>query len=49
MAGALPLALVDQLADDGVLVVPVDGTMLRVTNPGPVVTPHGRYRFVPLR
>ena len=29
--------------------VPVDGTMLRVTNPGAVVTAHGRYRFVPLR
>lgn len=49
MAQSLPTALVDQLADDGVLVVPVDGTMLRVTNPGAVVTEHGRYRFVPLR
>jgi protein-L-isoaspartate(D-aspartate) O-methyltransferase len=49
MADELPVALVDQLADDGVLVVPVDGTMLRVTNPGAVVTQHGRYRFVPLR
>jgi protein-L-isoaspartate(D-aspartate) O-methyltransferase len=49
MARSLPTALVDQLADDGVLVVPVDGTMLRVTNPGAVVTEHGRYRFVPLR
>jgi hypothetical protein len=29
--------------------VPVDGTMLRVTNPGAVATEHGRYRFVPLR
>ena len=27
----------------------VAGTMLRVTNPGAVVTRHGRYRFVPLR
>jgi protein-L-isoaspartate(D-aspartate) O-methyltransferase len=49
MAQALPTVLVDQLADDGVLVVPADGTMLRVHNPGPVVTEHGRYRFVPLR
>ena len=45
----LPTELVDQLADDGVLVIPVAGTMLRVTNPGAVVTEHGRYRFVPLR
>ena len=49
MADTLPVALVGQLTDDGVLVVPVDGTMLRVTNPGAVVTGHGRYRFVPLR
>ena len=49
MAESLPQALVDQLADDGVLVVPVDGVMLRVTNPGAVVTAHGHYRFVPLR
>ncbi len=45
----LPLELVDQLAEDGVLVIPVAGTMLRVTNPGAVVTEHGYYRFVPLR
>jgi protein-L-isoaspartate(D-aspartate) O-methyltransferase len=45
----LPRELVDQLADDGVLVIPVAGVMLRVTNPGAVVTEHGRYRFVPLR
>jgi protein-L-isoaspartate(D-aspartate) O-methyltransferase len=49
MAESLPQALVDQLADDGVLVVPGDGVMLRVTNPGAVVTAHGHYRFVPLR
>ena len=46
---ALPDALVDQLADDGVMVIPVAGTMLRVTNPGRAVTRHGGYRFVPLR
>jgi protein-L-isoaspartate(D-aspartate) O-methyltransferase len=45
----LPQELVDQLADDGVMVIPVAGTMLRVANPGAVVTRHGRYRFVPLR
>ncbi len=45
----LPTELVHQLADDGVLVIPVAGTMLRVTNPGAVVTRHGGYRFVPLR
>lgn len=49
MAQVLPTALVEQLADDGVLVVPADGTMLRVSNAGAVVTEHGRYRFVPLR
>ena len=45
----LPQQLVDQLAEDGILVIPVAGTMLRVSNPGAVVTEHGSYRFVPLR
>lgn len=45
----LPSALVEQVAGDGVMVIPVAGTMLRVTNPGAVVTEHGGYRFVPLR
>jgi protein-L-isoaspartate(D-aspartate) O-methyltransferase len=45
----LPDEIVDQLADNGVLVIPVGGRMLRVTNPGAVVSEHGRYRFVPLR
>lgn len=49
MPDTLPTSLIDQLADDGVLVIPVAGTMLRVTNPGTVVSEHGRYRFVPLR
>jgi protein-L-isoaspartate(D-aspartate) O-methyltransferase len=31
------------------MVIPVAGTMLRVVMPGPVVTEHGAYRFVPLR
>lgn len=50
----LPRELVDQLADDGRMVIPVAGTMLLVvrTGPGPDdvdVTEHGGYRFVPLR
>jgi protein-L-isoaspartate(D-aspartate) O-methyltransferase len=45
----LPQELVGQLSDDGVMVIPVAGTMLRVANPGGVVTRHGSYRFVPLR
>lgn len=45
----LPSELVDQLGDDAIMVIPVAGTMLRVTNPGAVVTEHGLYRFVPLR
>lgn len=45
----LPAELVDQLGADGIMVIPVAGTMLRVTNPGGAVTRHGRYRFVPLR
>lgn len=48
-ARELPTALVDQLADDGRLVIPVAGTMLLVTNPGRRVSKHGHYRFVPLR
>ncbi len=45
----LPAELVGQLADDGVMVIPVAGTMLRVTQPGALVSRHGGYRFVPLR
>ena len=48
-ADELPAGLLAQLADDGVLVMPVAGVMLRAINPGPVLTEHGRYRFVPLR
>lgn len=47
-ARTLPQELVDQLADDGVMVVPVAGWMQRVSLPGPTVTEHGAYRFVPL-
>lgn len=46
---SLPPSLVSQLTDDGVMVIPVAGTMLRVTNPGQLVSRHGSYRFVPLR
>lgn len=45
----LPAELVAQLGASGVMVIPVAGTMLRVSNPGAVVTRHGRYSFVPLR
>lgn len=53
-AGAkrMPQALVEQLGPDGVMVVVVSGTMLRVRRDGdaePAVTEHGPYRFVPLR
>lgn len=49
-ASELPEELVDQLAPDGVMVVPVAGEMRRVAmHPnGRRVTRHGRYRFVPL-
>jgi protein-L-isoaspartate(D-aspartate) O-methyltransferase len=45
----LPQELVDQLGEDGRMVIPVAGTMLLVTNPGGRVSEHGWYRFVPLR
>jgi protein-L-isoaspartate(D-aspartate) O-methyltransferase len=47
----LPNELVEQLADDGRMVIPVNGTMLLVrrTPTGPEVSEHGWYRFVPLR
>ncbi|WP_062467398.1 protein-L-isoaspartate O-methyltransferase family protein [Demequina maris] len=56
MAHGLPRALVEQLSPGGVMVVPVDGTMLRVVRGFPPredvadaeVTEHGSYRFVPL-
>lgn len=51
MARTLPDELVDQLHTGGVMVVPVDGTMLRVARSmrGVGITRHGSYRFVPLR
>jgi protein-L-isoaspartate(D-aspartate) O-methyltransferase len=50
-APSMPQALVDQLADDGRMVVPVRSTMLLVVRRGEEteVTEHGSYRFVPLR
>jgi protein-L-isoaspartate(D-aspartate) O-methyltransferase len=51
MARELPDELVAQLHTGGVMVIPVDGTMLRVSCSmrGVGVTRHGSYRFVPLR
>lgn len=50
---SLPPELTRQLAIGGVMVIPVQGEMLRVERTGPddedvVVTRHGWYRFVPL-
>ncbi len=49
-ARRMPESLVDQLAEDGVMVVPVNGRMARVERraKGPRTTWHGHYRFVPL-
>ncbi|MGH3413286.1 MAG: protein-L-isoaspartate O-methyltransferase family protein [Marmoricola sp.] len=50
-ARELPRALVEQLADGGRMVVPVQGTMTLVERRGDAVrtSEHGAYRFVPLR
>jgi protein-L-isoaspartate(D-aspartate) O-methyltransferase len=50
-AGAVPSALLDQLADPGRLVAPVNGVMTLVVRAAgrDEVTRHGLYRFVPLR
>ena len=47
----LPQELVEQLTDDGRMVIPVSGTMLLVQNTpsGPEISENGWYRFVPLR
>jgi protein-L-isoaspartate(D-aspartate) O-methyltransferase len=45
----LPDQLVEQLDPTGRMVIPVAGWMTLVVMPGPVVTEHGAYRFVPLR
>ncbi|WP_122819055.1 protein-L-isoaspartate O-methyltransferase family protein [Nocardioides pantholopis] len=51
MARELPADLVAQLGPGGILVVPVQGTMVRVRSGpgGPRISEHGAYRFVPLR
>jgi protein-L-isoaspartate(D-aspartate) O-methyltransferase len=51
MADELPDELVDQLAEDGRMVVPVAGRMVLVrrSDEGLETTTHGEYRFVPLR
>jgi protein-L-isoaspartate(D-aspartate) O-methyltransferase len=48
--GRLPEELVDQLAEPGLMVIPVAGDMLVVerTAEGVRTTTHGHYRFVPL-
>lgn len=50
-ADSLPQVLVEQLADTGVMVLPVNSQMLRVTqgDDDVAVTTHGTYSFVPLR
>ncbi|MDQ4007965.1 MAG: protein-L-isoaspartate O-methyltransferase [Actinomycetota bacterium] len=51
-AQTMPQSLVDQLGDDGVLVVPVAGRMLSVhrrKGDDVEVRQHGHYSFVPLR
>ncbi len=51
-ARRLPESLVDQLADDGIMVIPVGAAMTRVRRAGVGevdVTTHGAYSFVPLR
>ena len=51
-ANEVPAGLVEQLGDDGVMVLVVGGVMLRLRREGggePEVTRHGHYRFVPLR
>ena len=51
MARRVPDDLVAQLHTGGVMVIPVDGTMLRISRSmqGIGITRHGSYRFVPLR
>jgi protein-L-isoaspartate(D-aspartate) O-methyltransferase len=49
-ATSLPGALVEQLGEGGVMVIPVGTTMQRVTRHGQdhAITEHGAFRFVPL-
>jgi len=50
-APSMPQPLLDQLGDDGRMVIPVRSTMLLVARRDEelVVSQHGSYRFVPLR
>jgi protein-L-isoaspartate(D-aspartate) O-methyltransferase len=51
-AQSMPQALVDQLADGGVMVVPISGRLVSVTRTSGddvTVQQHGHYQFVPLR
>ena len=51
MSDGLPAELVEQVGPGGILVIPVAGSMTRVTvdaDGTPEVTRHGVYRFVPL-
>jgi len=49
--GSVPDALVDQLTDDGRMVLPAAGRLLLVVRSGEETrtSTHGHYRFVPLR
>lgn len=51
MASSRPQALIDQLADGGRMVIPVDGRMMRIDRgpQGLQEQVEGHYRFVPLR
>ena len=51
MSDSLPYELVEQLAPEGILVIPVSGSMTRVVVDAggtPTISRHGIYRFVPL-
>jgi len=51
MSDSLPYELVEQLAPEGILVIPVAGSMTRVivdADGTPQISRHGIYRFVPL-
>ena len=49
-ADSMPETLIAQLDVGGVMVVPVAGTMLKITatRGAPLIEEHGKYRFVPL-
>lgn len=47
-ATKIPSELVNQLADDGLLVIPVNNNILTVDTKGKIVNKHSGFRFVPL-